>query len=322
MKKKKETLTTEEFMAQLYADPAWVAARAKEEEARQKRAAEWRRAEAPLIEELRSVGVAVKSAWDLLSTVEPYAKALPILLKHLQLPYPDAVREGIARALAVPEAKFAWEPLIRLYQDEYEARPKRGMAVALAAIADETKIGDLISLVKDQRNGSSRLLLLSALARSSDPRARKTLVELKNDQELKKEIAVILRRIEKREKKKKSKEDGFEASFPLETMTDLVETSMNFDAQMVGPFLEQLSTLIEGFGPAEISKVLAVVDELEVDDERELHFQVTHDKHVVPMNLRIFKDDEDAPDLYFFAPQALSQEIDKLMHAFCEAHDI
>ena len=67
MKKKNETLTTEEFMAQLDADPAWVAARAKEEEARQKRAAEWRRAEAPLVEELRSVGVAVESAWNLIN---------------------------------------------------------------------------------------------------------------------------------------------------------------------------------------------------------------------------------------------------------------
>ena len=318
---KKRQITADQLMSELNADPVYLAARAREEEARQKRVAEWRRAEVPLIEELRSVGVAVESAWDLVSTAESYPKALPILLMHLRRSYPAAVREGIGRALAVREAKFAWEALTRMYQDESEVRAKRGMAVALSAIADDKTIGDLISLIKDGRNGSTRLLLLSALARSSDPRARKTLVELKGDQGLKKEIAVILRSIEKREQKKKFKERGFERSFPPETTT-LLEASMNFDADMVGPFLERVSALIGGFGPEEISKLQTVVDELEVEDERELRFQVTHNGQLVPMNIRIFKDDEDAPDLYFFAPRKLIEEIDKVMHAFCEEHDI
>ena len=97
---------------------------------------------------------------------------------------------------------------------------------------------------------------------------------------------------------------------------------MNFDANMVGPFLERLSALVVGFGPIEIGQVLKAVDELEVDDERELCFQVTPHGQVVPLNIRIFKDDVDAPDLYFFAPQKLVEEINKLMNVFCEEYGI
>lgn len=58
-----------------------------------------------------------------------------------------------------------------------------------------------------------------------------------------------------------------------EAMADLAETSMNFDAEMVEPFLAKLLALIEGFGPVEIAKVLRVVDELEVDDNKHWVFE-------------------------------------------------
>ena len=97
---------------------------------------------------------------------------------------------------------------------------------------------------------------------------------------------------------------------------------MNFDAQLVGLFLERMSALIKGFGPAEISQVSRVVDELSVGEESELRFHVTHDDKTVPMIIRVFKDDVDAPDLYFFAPRKLVEEINKLMDVFCEEQGI
>src|SRR4051812_26939218 len=104
MKKKKATAA--ELMSSLAADPGFVEKQADEEEARQNRAAEWRRAEQPLVAELHDAGFKVGSAWDLVNTSEPYFEALPILLKHLQESYPGPVREGIARALAVKPARF------------------------------------------------------------------------------------------------------------------------------------------------------------------------------------------------------------------------
>ena len=66
------------------------------------------------------------------------------------------MREGIARALAVPDSKVGWLVLRRLYQDERDARVKDGLAVALAAAADDEVIRDVIALARDIRHGPSR----------------------------------------------------------------------------------------------------------------------------------------------------------------------
>jgi hypothetical protein len=194
-------ITAAELMAKLNADPEFVAKRAREEEARDKREAEYRRAEAPLVDELRAAGFEVQSAWDLVNTPGSYPKAVPILFEHLPRPYPAAVREGIARALAVREASCGWEVLTRLYRDENEDRVKDGLAVAIAAAADDEVIGEVIALARDTSQGPSRLLLLGALERSADRRARAALMELGTDPELTKEIQVILRRRLKRAKR-------------------------------------------------------------------------------------------------------------------------
>lgn len=191
----KKKITAAELMAKLNADPEFVAKRAREEEERLKREAEYRRAEAPLVDELRAAGFQVQSAWDLVNTPGSYPKAVPILLAHLPRPYPAAVREGIARALAVPEAKVGWNVLTQIYRDEQDKRAKDGLAVAIAAAADEDVISDVIALARDTQHGPSRLLLLSALERSADPRARATLMDLGTDPELKKEVQIILRRL-------------------------------------------------------------------------------------------------------------------------------
>jgi hypothetical protein len=193
----KKKITAAELMAKLNADPEFVAKRARDEEERLKREAEYRRAEAPLVDELRAAGYQVQSAWDLVNTPGSYPKAVPILLAHLPRPYPAAVREGIARALAVREASCGWEVLTRLYRDEHEVRAKDGLAVAIAAAANDELIGDVIALARDTSQGPSRLLLLGALERSADPRARAALMDLGTDPDLTKEVQVILRRLKR-----------------------------------------------------------------------------------------------------------------------------
>jgi hypothetical protein len=64
----KKKIAAAELMAKLNADPEFVAKRAREEEERLKREAEYRRAEAPLVDELRAAGGQVQSAWDLVNT--------------------------------------------------------------------------------------------------------------------------------------------------------------------------------------------------------------------------------------------------------------
>lgn len=195
----KKRITAAELMAKLNADPDFVEKRARAEEDRQRREDEYRRSEAPLREELQAAGFQVQSVWDLVNTPGSYPNAVPILLAHLPLAYPAAVREGIARALAVPEAKAAgWGVLVRLYREEQEQRAKDGLAVAIAATADDEVIGDVIALAREPEQGASRLLLLGALERSADSQARAALVELSSDPELAQEIGIIMRRFQRR----------------------------------------------------------------------------------------------------------------------------
>ncbi len=203
MTRSRKGVTAAEFKAELERDPIWVEQRRQREEAFKRLEEEYARAEAPLVRELRAAGLTVGSAWDLVNTTSAYRQALPILLDHLHREYPDAIREGIARALAVPEAKFAWPVLVKLYREEQGPRTKDGLAVAICNIADDTVIGELIALVRDNRNGESKVLLLRALERSRDPRAHKALMELGTNADLKNETQIILKRILRRRKRAK-----------------------------------------------------------------------------------------------------------------------
>lgn len=212
---KKKPITAAELMAQLNADSNFVAERSREEESRQKQATEWKKAERPLIEELRIAGFAVDSAWDFFNRKEPwnkneripsYLEALPILLKHLGHPYPDRVRAGIARALAVRRKGWeavwgvnfqsAWETLIRLYREEpADTETKQALAVTISVLAegDDDLLGEVVHLAKDLDQGESRVLLLSVLGRSSNSRAKAALIELEKDSDLSKEVQAIFR---------------------------------------------------------------------------------------------------------------------------------
>ena len=59
-------------------------------------------------------------------------EALPNLVQHLPRDYPSPVRDGIARALAVPAARFAWPVVVRMYRQEPAGRVKDGLAVAIS----------------------------------------------------------------------------------------------------------------------------------------------------------------------------------------------
>lgn len=160
-----------------------------------------------LMEELRKVGVVADSVGHLTSNPGPYPQAIPILLRHLQLPYSDATRESIARCLAVPEPAVlaAWPMLVEEYRKaptgkgfigpgeskQYRLGAKDGLALALRAAVSEKTLPDLISLIKDRTNGESRVLLLKVLKerRKKNPAISQLLMELTEDPDLRKEIA-------------------------------------------------------------------------------------------------------------------------------------
>ena len=145
----------------------------------------------PLLDELKDVGFLIQDVWDFANTSSSYAGALPVLLKHLQKPYDDKIKEGIARALAVPEAKSSWHILLLEFEktDQFLAPgTKMGLAAAIAVIADDSVVKDLISVIRDKSHGESRILFLKVFRRSRLPVAKIILDELANDPEVKTEI--------------------------------------------------------------------------------------------------------------------------------------
>ncbi len=199
-------MTLEEHNAQLKAEGKWdelVARREAQEKVHAARSARLRAEEEALLKDLSAVGWQVDSVWDLVNTSANYAEAIPVLLRHLLLPYSDRTREGIARALAVPTARTAWPTLVEEYRkapmgmgpiapgeaEELRLGAKDGLACALAATATEDVMPELVALAKDPSHGPSRCLFLSALKRSKSDMARAALKELASDPDLKKEIA-------------------------------------------------------------------------------------------------------------------------------------
>jgi HEAT repeat protein len=198
---KPKPMTAHEFLAQRPngpPDPAVRARLAREQDERRRRELEYTRAAAPLVADLRTVGWDVTSVWDLVNIDEPYPEALPVLIRHLVRPYPSVIRDGIARALGVRQAIFAWDLLREQYVAEQDPQVKDGIAVALANMVDREHLDDLLGLLRDRRHGQRRLLLLRGLQRLRDPRARAALEELADDPDLHKQIEIILRRRRKR----------------------------------------------------------------------------------------------------------------------------
>ncbi|WP_141233557.1 hypothetical protein [Lysobacter antibioticus] len=161
----------------------------------------------PILAELRAVGVDTESIWTLLKRTTPYPEAIPILLKHLQLPYSDVTRDGLARALAVPEPEVrrAWAILVEQYRscpfglgfvapadtEMLRLGAKDGLACALSAAVTEETLPELIELLRDSSNGNSRVLLLSPLKklRKKSEHVRSVLAELIKDPDLVTEIS-------------------------------------------------------------------------------------------------------------------------------------
>lgn len=189
-KKESGYMTLAEFEAQLKADGEWeafVERQRQRDELIKREEEEYARAEAPLVEALRKAGANVSSVWDLVNTKERYPHLVPILFEHLDRPYPPRIREGIARALAVREARPFWDELVKRYLAE-EDNSTNGMKwplhLAIANASDVTVLDQLIRLAIDRRHGRNRALFVDALARIDDPRAAATLEELADDPDL------------------------------------------------------------------------------------------------------------------------------------------
>lgn len=181
-------MTAAELVAELDADPAFQAMSAQKAASRAEMEGQVLEEQAPLRTALAEVGVTVSSVWDLVNRAEPYHAAIPVLLEHLAHPYSDRTREGIGRALAVPEAAHAWDELLQRFRqnpDPSDKGWKWGVGCALAAIAGETeRYEEARSILRDRSLGQSRAALLPVLSMSKDSAVQQWQREFVDDPEL------------------------------------------------------------------------------------------------------------------------------------------
>jgi hypothetical protein len=196
---KNKPIQADELMAKLNADPGFRDRQRAQDAVIARKVAERLREEAPIVRDLAAAGIDVKSVWDLVNTRKTPSAALPVLVEHLQRPYSNGVKEGIARALGVRESRFAWHRLVELFTAEPESRYREALAIAVAESADNAVLDELIALARDTRNGEYRVHLLSALKRSKDPRAFEAILSLAKDPAFEYEVNKYLSAREKRQ---------------------------------------------------------------------------------------------------------------------------
>jgi hypothetical protein len=195
MPQRRGTITAHQLLQELGSDAAYVSAQEARERDRASLAEQYRREEAPLLDDLAAVGVFANSVWDLVNSAEPYLPALPVLLSHLSCQYSEVLLEGITRALAVKDARFiAWnEILTMLRRQALPSRAAEGAMIALSVMAHHADIPVLIGLICDRSLGGPRIFLVRRLARFKKPEVRAALMSLQDDPELSAEIAARLK---------------------------------------------------------------------------------------------------------------------------------
>jgi len=153
-----------------------------------------------LLNDLEEVGLKVVSVYDLVNTSASYKEAIPILVKHLSIPYHPKSKEGIVRALAVKEAKgIACKPIL----EEYYKTPKEDdnyrwiLGNTMRVIVTKDYINEIIDIVLNEDNGESRQMFVVALSKLKHPETKKVLQQLLDDSNelIRKEAQKALKKI-------------------------------------------------------------------------------------------------------------------------------
>ena len=153
-------------MARLEDNPDFV--RRREELAHQQRLveAQLRAEEEPLLAELADVGIVINSVWDLVNSKSAYTAAIPVLVRHLRVPYSPRIREGIIQSLAVPEARghAGWEILEELkINNTSDQQVRWALANSLTVLADASMTVEIQSLISNPSCKDVRAILNTAL---------------------------------------------------------------------------------------------------------------------------------------------------------------
>ncbi|MCC8536222.1 HEAT repeat domain-containing protein [Xanthomonas axonopodis pv. poinsettiicola] len=194
--------TAAELMAELNVDNEYLEMRRARDIAHENSIVAHAKESAPVVAALNLAGVEVNAIWELSEDGRFDEKAVPVLIEQLTHDYSDSVREEMLRGLATPYARAHWDQLVEIFEkNSLHLSPKIRYvaALALSGAADDTVLDDVIRLLGDKSLGMDRAPLLLALIRSKSSKAKMTLLELRDDPDLGKQIKTF-RRIERHQK--------------------------------------------------------------------------------------------------------------------------
>jgi hypothetical protein len=187
---KEKWITSAELMARLQKNPEWVARNAEREARRKEQEDQFRKEEAVLLAELKKIGFNLESVWDFVNTAEKYPSAIPVLLRHLSLPYHKRIKEGIIRALTVNYAgPDVLRELIRLFREETDGSGnslKWVLGNAISEVATPADAETIIALATDPTHGQARDVITYSLPRvvKDKVRLREVLRHLMQDEQM------------------------------------------------------------------------------------------------------------------------------------------
>lgn len=157
-------------MARLRSNDGFVRQEEGRDASRQLVEERFRREQIPLLVALADIGCEVDSVWDLVNRKSSYTEAIPVLVRHLNLPYSSRTLEGIIRTLTVPEARgAAGKALLDALKSNQTSddQLRFALANALTVVADRSLAQEIRALARDPHYADVRSELRKAMAKLS-----------------------------------------------------------------------------------------------------------------------------------------------------------
>jgi hypothetical protein len=178
-------------------DPAYRAELERVESERAERTRLLRIAEQPVVDDLRAIGLDLDTVWDLYKIPDSRPQAIPVLLKHLALDYPDRVLEGIGQGLDDRSARAFWSDLRAMLLNTDRDVVRDRVAAALSGCATREHYDDLLAFIRNNSLGHCRIYFLRPINRIgnriSPGQGRAVIESVAEDPTFGKEAAAILK---------------------------------------------------------------------------------------------------------------------------------
>lgn len=128
--------------------------------------------EESILTDLLSVGFKMDTVWMLVYAREPYFQVLPVLFKHLNLPYSEGVKEGIVRSLTMNEFRgLAGSAVLAEFKklenvENDDAPLVFPFLTAIQCLADRSMTADLEAMLADPKYAGIASYLEKAIRKS------------------------------------------------------------------------------------------------------------------------------------------------------------